>query len=117
MYKRQLLIGVSRTVAAEYTFFLAIPVMFGASLLKLVKFGFHFTGCLLYTSFLILHQQAVILVCCCIKQAMLFNQSFSKRYAYQASKDETEGSCSCTDGRGALSLIHIWQWSRQLIKL
>lgn len=39
-----LLIGVSRTVAAEFTFFLAIPVMFGASLLKLVKFGFHFTG-------------------------------------------------------------------------
>ncbi len=34
-----LLIGVSRTVAAEFTFFLAIPVMFGASLLKLVKFG------------------------------------------------------------------------------
>ena len=39
-----LLIGVSRTVAAEYTFFLAIPVMFGASLLKVVKFGFSFTG-------------------------------------------------------------------------
>lgn len=39
-----LILGVSRTVAAEYTFFLAIPVMFGASLLKLVKFGFHFTG-------------------------------------------------------------------------
>ena len=39
-----LLIGVSRTVAAEFTFFLAIPVMFGASLLKLVKFGFHFSG-------------------------------------------------------------------------
>ncbi len=38
-----LLIGVSRTVAAEYTFFLAIPVMFGASLLKLVKFGLAFT--------------------------------------------------------------------------
>ncbi len=34
-----LLIGVSRTVAAEFTFFLAIPVMFGASALKLVKFG------------------------------------------------------------------------------
>lgn len=33
-----LLLGVSRTVAAEYTFFLAIPVMFGASLLKGVKF-------------------------------------------------------------------------------
>lgn len=38
-----LLLGVSRTVAAEFTFFLAIPVMFGASLLKLVKFGFLFT--------------------------------------------------------------------------
>ena len=39
-----LLIGVSRTVAAEFTFFLAIPVMLGASLLKVVKFGFHFTS-------------------------------------------------------------------------
>lgn len=39
-----LLIGVSRTVAAEFTFFLAIPVMFGASALKLLKFGFSFTG-------------------------------------------------------------------------
>lgn len=39
-----LIIGVSRTVAAEYTFFLAIPVMFGASLLKVVKFGFGFTA-------------------------------------------------------------------------
>lgn len=39
-----ILVGTSRTVAAEFTFFLAIPVMFGASLLKLVKFGFSFTG-------------------------------------------------------------------------
>lgn len=39
-----LLIGVSRSVAAEYTFFLAVPVMFGASALKLVKFGFDFTS-------------------------------------------------------------------------
>ncbi len=39
-----LLLGVSRTVAAEFTFVLAIPVMLGASLLKLVKFGFSFTG-------------------------------------------------------------------------
>lgn len=39
-----LLIGVSREVAAEFTFFLAIPVMFGASFLKLLKFGFHFTA-------------------------------------------------------------------------
>ena len=39
-----LLIGVSRTVAAEFTFFLAIPVMLGASLLKLLKFGLAFSG-------------------------------------------------------------------------
>ena len=39
-----LLIGVSRTVAAEYTFYLAVPVMFGASLLKILKFGLSFTG-------------------------------------------------------------------------
>ena len=39
-----LMIGVSRTVASEFTFFLAIPVMRGASLLKVVKFGFHFSG-------------------------------------------------------------------------
>lgn len=38
-----MLIGVSRTVAAEFTFFLAIPVMFGASLLKLLKFGLVFS--------------------------------------------------------------------------
>lgn len=38
-----LLIGVSRTVAAEFTFYLAIPVMFGASFLKLLRFGFNFT--------------------------------------------------------------------------
>lgn len=39
-----LLIGAARGVAAEFTFFLAIPVMFGASFLKIIKFGFHFTG-------------------------------------------------------------------------
>ena len=39
-----LMLGVSRKVAAEFTFFLAIPVMFGASLLKLVKYGFAFAG-------------------------------------------------------------------------
>ena len=39
-----LIIGISRSVAAEFTFFLAIPVMFGASLMKLLDFGFHFTG-------------------------------------------------------------------------
>ena len=39
-----MLSGTSRTVAAEFTFYLAIPVMFGASLLKLLKFGFVFTS-------------------------------------------------------------------------
>lgn len=38
-----LILGVSRTVAAEFTFFLAIPVMLGASLLKIFKFGLVFT--------------------------------------------------------------------------
>ncbi len=38
-----LLLGVSRTVATEFTFFLAVPVMFGASLLKMIKFGFVLT--------------------------------------------------------------------------
>lgn len=39
-----ILFGASRYVATEFTFFLAIPVMFGASALKIVKFGFHYTG-------------------------------------------------------------------------
>lgn len=39
-----ILLGMSRKTAAEYTFFLAIPVMFGASLLKIVKFGLSFTA-------------------------------------------------------------------------
>ncbi|MCR4644504.1 MAG: undecaprenyl-diphosphate phosphatase [Oscillospiraceae bacterium] len=39
-----LLIGVSRVASAEFTFYLAVPVMFGASFLKLVKFGLHFTA-------------------------------------------------------------------------
>lgn len=39
-----ILIGASREIAAEFTFFLAIPVMFGASFIKLLKFGLSFTG-------------------------------------------------------------------------
>lgn len=38
-----LILGTNRSVAAEFTFYLAIPVMLGASLLKIVKFGFAFT--------------------------------------------------------------------------
>ena len=43
-----IIFGASRYVAAEFTFFLAIPVMFGASFLKIVKFGFHYTGAELF---------------------------------------------------------------------
>ncbi|MEG1705612.1 MAG: undecaprenyl-diphosphate phosphatase [Clostridia bacterium] len=39
-----MLLGTSRSLAAEFSFFLAIPVMFGASAYKLLKFGFSFTG-------------------------------------------------------------------------
>lgn len=39
-----MILGCSRTVSAEFSFFMAIPVMFGASLLKLLKFGFTFSG-------------------------------------------------------------------------
>ncbi len=39
-----MILGCSRSAAAEFSFFLGIPVMFGASLLKLVKFGFAFSG-------------------------------------------------------------------------
>ena len=38
-----LMLSLSRTVAAEFTFFMAVPVMFGASLLKIVKFGLDFS--------------------------------------------------------------------------
>ncbi len=39
-----MILGTSRNIAAEYSFFLSIPVMFGASLLKIIKFGFSFTA-------------------------------------------------------------------------
>lgn len=39
-----ILIGIARPAAAEFTFFLAVPVMFGASLIKVLKFGLAFTS-------------------------------------------------------------------------
>lgn len=39
-----LLIGVSRVAAAEFTFFMAVPVMFGLSAIKIIQFGFSFSG-------------------------------------------------------------------------
>lgn len=38
------MIGVSRVAAAEFTFFLAVPVMFGLSFLKIIKFGLAFSA-------------------------------------------------------------------------
>lgn len=38
-----MILGVSRSVSVEFSFFLSIPIMFGASLLKLVNFGLHYT--------------------------------------------------------------------------
>lgn len=60
-----LLIGVSRTVAAQFTFILAIPVMAGASLLKMVKYGFHFTGmetAILLTGMIVAFAVSVIVI-------------------------------------------------------
>lgn len=39
-----ILIGVSRVAAAEFSFYMAVPVMFGASFIKLLKFGINFTS-------------------------------------------------------------------------
>ncbi len=44
-----IILGTSRKVAAEFSFFLSIPIMFGASFLKIIKFGFIFTNSELYT--------------------------------------------------------------------
>ena len=63
-------IGLSRTIAAEFTFFLAIPTMFGASLLKLVKFGFSFTA---MVAFVLLLGTAVSFVVSVITIKFLMN--------------------------------------------
>lgn len=39
-----LLLGMDRNVATEFSFYMSIPIMFGASFLKLIKFGFDFTS-------------------------------------------------------------------------
>lgn len=60
-----ILIGVSRKIAAEFTFFLAIPVMFGASLIKVLKFGFTFTqmeGAILITGMLVAFIVSVLVI-------------------------------------------------------
>ena len=60
-----ILLGLSRTTAAEFTFFLAIPVMAGASLLKLLKFGLAFTmaeGVILAVGMLVAFVVSVIVI-------------------------------------------------------
>lgn len=77
-----ILIGVSRTVAAEYTFFLAVPVMVGASGLKLLKyvkdFGFDFGGEFIY----LIVGMAVAFVVSVI--AIKFLMSYIKKHDFKA---------------------------------
>lgn len=77
-----ILIGVSRTVAAEYTFFLAVPVMVGASGLKLIKyikdFGFDFGGEFIY----LIVGMAVAFVISVI--AIKFLMSYIKKHDFKA---------------------------------
>lgn len=74
-----LLLGTSRYVAAEFTFYLAIPVMFGASALKMIKFGFHYTSL-----------EVVILVVGCMVAflvsvfAIKFLMSYIKKHDFKA---------------------------------
>ena len=73
-----MLLGTSRTIAAEYSFFMAIPVMFGASFLKLVKYGLSFTApeilCLL-TGMVVAFVVSLIVI--------RFLMDFIKRYSFQ----------------------------------
>ena len=66
-----LIIGVSRTAAAEFTFFLAVPTMLGASALKLLKFGLDFTSAEIMT-LVIGMVVAFIVSLLCIKFLMSF---------------------------------------------
>lgn len=71
-------IGLSRVVATEFTFFLAIPVMFGASFLKLVKFGFNFT---FYEFFTLILGMAVSFIVSII--AIKFLLSYIKKNSFK----------------------------------
>lgn len=72
-------LGTSRYVAAEFSFFLAIPIMFGASALKLVKYGLHFTGAelaVLLTGMLVAFVVSVI--------AIKFLMGYIKKHDFKA---------------------------------
>lgn len=74
-----LLVGTSRFIATEFSFFMSIPIMFGASGLKLLKFGFHFTSA-----------EAIILLVGCLVSfgvsiiAIKFLLNYLKRNDFQA---------------------------------
>ena len=70
--------GTSRTVAAEFTFFLAIPAMFGASLLKLVKCGLPATG--METALLLIGMISAFLVSIVV---IRFLMSFVKKHDFK----------------------------------
>lgn len=74
-----LLIGASRAAAAEFTFFLAVPTMLGASALKLIKFGFDYSFAELLTLFL---GSAVAFTVSVL--AVKFLMSFVKRHDFTA---------------------------------
>lgn len=74
-----IIIGVSRTVAAEYTFFLAVPVMFGASALKIFKYGFNYTSFELVLLFVGLVVAFVVSVF-----AIKFLMSYIKKHDFKA---------------------------------
>jgi undecaprenyl-diphosphatase len=60
-----IILGSSRYIAAEYSFFLSIPIMFGASFLKIVKFGFTFTDleiAVLFTGMIVAFTVSVIAI-------------------------------------------------------
>ena len=74
-----LIIGVSRVAAAEFTFFLAVPVMFGLSTLKILKFGFVFTASELFI--LILGMSVAFIVSVAV---IKFLMSFIKKHDFKA---------------------------------
>ena len=74
-----LIIGVSRVAAAEFTFFLAVPVMFGLSTLKILKFGFVFTASELFI--LILGMAVAFIVSVAV---IKFLMSFIKKHDFKA---------------------------------
>ncbi|MEG0835910.1 MAG: bacitracin resistance undecaprenyl-diphosphatase BcrD [Anaerovoracaceae bacterium] len=74
-----LLIGVSRVAAAEFTFFLAVPTMLGASAFKLLKFGFDFTSAELLT--LVLGMVVAFVVSVLV---IKFLMSFIKKHDFKA---------------------------------